>query len=264
LLDTGGRAQRLELARKRTRDHARQQDRIGTALLNVAVAVSRVASLDALMEVIAAEAAEAVGANRAEVQAYDPTHQFSVASGLYGFSYDESVIEQVNQSPPSMIPAEVEIARTKQPLHRDIRSPFRKQFSLKAWFADIVVPLIAEDAVEGVLYVWTHGAARRFTPDEAKLLTTIGLQAGSAIVHVRDRQVADRRADHLALLNQVGRALSGTVELEELCAAIHAEVSRALASDAFYIALYESGQDHYDLVYLVDGGIRYPGYPYPL
>jgi diguanylate cyclase (GGDEF)-like protein/putative nucleotidyltransferase with HDIG domain len=240
----------------RERDEPKEtwSSRRTAVLLRVASALNEVGSLDALMPTIAEAAAEAIGVDRSSVYAYDEARTRTIASGLYGVREVQSAMSFLSEMPPAELPAEVEVIRTGRPLYRTKDTPFPDPVEPPHWLADLVVPLVADGSTQGVLYIRESGVERTFAPDEVALLVAIGHLAGLAILRAREAEAARRRADHLELLNQLGRALSSTLDLEALCVTIHAEVSRVVASDAFLVALYEEGSEWIWFPYLVDRG----------
>jgi diguanylate cyclase (GGDEF)-like protein/putative nucleotidyltransferase with HDIG domain len=228
-------------------------------LLRVASALNEVGSLDALMPTIAEAAAEAIGVDRASVYAYDETRTSTVASGLYGEHLITTGDSFVEEMAPADVPAEAEVIRSGRTLYRTRDTAFPNPIPIDDWSSDLVVPLAAGGGTQGVLYVRQAGIERVFSADEIALLEAIGHLAGLAILRAREAEAARRRADHLELLNQLGRALSSTLDLQALCLTIHAEVGSVVASDAFLVALYEEGSDRIWYPYLVDRG--QPGPP---
>ncbi len=236
---------RLAAAQRRQQTHT-------DTLLRVAATLNEVGSLERLMPALAATAAEAVGVDCAEVHAYDGAAVETVASGYHGVAYGAEYADAVDGLPPHKFPAEAEVIRTRQPLFRGQNTAFPPPFPPPGRRTDLVVPLVAADVTQGVLYVWQTDEERFFTADEVALLQAMGHQAGLAILRARDAAAAERRADHLALLNQVGLALASSLKVEELCAIIHAEVSRVLAADAFFVALVGKGEEEIWFPYIVD------------
>ncbi|MBA2755181.1 MAG: GAF domain-containing protein [Chloroflexia bacterium] len=258
LLEVIGHLGAYAVSRSRLVEDERRQRRLADALREVAVRLQESQDLEGLLTKVAAVVGAAVGVNRVSIHAYDGTHQSSIAAGYFGYPYVPGLKDAVRTLPPAEVPAEAEVMRTRQTLVRGISSPFKSPFTVATRRSDIVVPLIADHDVEGVMYVWEDDVDHPFSVDDIYLLETIGRQVGQAFVRMRDRERAIRRADHLQLLNQVGRALAGSRDVDNLCQMIYAEVSRVLTTDAFLIALYQDGRDTVDLRYMVDNGRVYP------
>lgn len=61
-------------------------------------------------------------------------------------------------------------------------------------------------------------------------------------------------ADRYRVLLGIGSALAGVVSEDEIYRAIHAETTRVLEADGFYVALYDRSGDEARVVYWADGG----------
>jgi two-component system NtrC family sensor kinase len=74
----------------------------------------------------------------------------------------------------------------------------------------------------------------------------------------------ERRADRLAVLNDVARILASERSPDRLHRAFYEQVGRVLRRDAFYVALWDeaSGAVRYPLLF--DEGVEYPGQQVPL
>ena len=142
---------------------------------------------------------------------------------------------------------------------RPVGTPFKSPYPLEGWVSDIVVPLVTTDTTQGVLYVWADGREHHFADDEVDLLLAIGNMAGLAILRTRDAELSRRRADHLSLLNQVGRAVGATLDIDTACAALHAQVGKVLSADAFFVALQEPETGEIWFPYLYDSGELFLG-----
>ena len=103
-------------------------------------------------------------------------------------------------------------------------------------------PLMHKGRALGALTVGTR-RPRAFPPQELELLTAIGRQIGMAIENARLFAERDRRADEMAVLNQVSRAISSTLRLDELLDLIHQQVGRVMDSTNLYLALYDEDKD---------------------
>jgi GAF domain-containing protein/HAMP domain-containing protein len=105
---------------------------------------------------------------------------------------------------------------------------------------------------------------RAFPPEEMELLTAIGEQLGSAVQNARLFQEAQQRAERLSVLNRIARALSTTLNLDELLEVVHREVTIVMEADAFFIALYDHAANELNYRIRVDKGVREPQERRPL
>jgi diguanylate cyclase (GGDEF)-like protein/putative nucleotidyltransferase with HDIG domain len=99
---------------------------------------------------------------------------------------------------------------------------------------------------------------RRFTPPELRLLLALGHQIGMAVENSYLVQQTARRTEELRALNEIGRALSSTLDTEALFEKIYAEMKRLLNVDNFFIAMYDEarGEVRYELE--IENGERLP------
>jgi sigma-B regulation protein RsbU (phosphoserine phosphatase) len=103
----------------------------------------------------------------------------------------------------------------------------------------MILPLIVKDQVIGSFGVDAVKKQRRFSHREVETCRTIANQAAVAIESARLFQERERRIAELAVLNDVGRAISSVGPLNELLEMIHEQASRVLDTTNFYIALYD-------------------------
>jgi len=102
------------------------------------------------------------------------------------------------------------------------------------------ISLQAKERVTGVLLLGTEDN-RSFTPAERRLLLALGQQIGMAVENSYLIQQTSRRTEELHTLNEIGRALSSTLDLDTLLERIYAEMRRSIDVDSFFIAFHEPG-----------------------
>ncbi len=101
------------------------------------------------------------------------------------------------------------------------------------------ISLQAKDRVFGVLLLATPDN-RGFTPAELRLLMALGQQIGMSVENSYLMQQTSRRSEELHILNEIGRALSSTLELDALLERIYSEMRRVLDVTSFFIAIYDA------------------------
>jgi diguanylate cyclase (GGDEF)-like protein len=104
---------------------------------------------------------------------------------------------------------------------------------------------------------------RHITPPELRLLLALGQQIGVAVENGYLLQTA-RRTDELHTLNEVGRALSSTLEAQGIFEKISDEVRRLFADSGFYIALYDSAHQEISIELEIRDGEVQPKRRLPL
>jgi diguanylate cyclase (GGDEF)-like protein/putative nucleotidyltransferase with HDIG domain len=142
-------------------------------------------------------------------------------------------------------------------LRDDSLSAFEKEQSIRR-FRDlaltqglrsvVAISLQAKEQAFGVLLLGTPDS-RRFTPAELRLLLALGHQIGMAVENSYLIQQTSRRSEELHVLNEIGRALSSTLNKEDLMRKVWEELRRLFDVENFYIAELDPLHDeiHFDL-----------------
>lgn len=73
-----------------------------------------------------------------------------------------------------------------------------------------------------------------------------------------DRPDSDWPPESVSPLLAVSQAVAGSLELEEVLAAVHQQVSRVFEAENFYIAIYEKSTDEWAFVFHLERGERQP------
>src|SRR5467141_3026563 len=117
----------------------------------------------------------------------------------------------------------------------------------------VAISLQAKEQAFGVLLLGTQDS-RRFTPAELRLLLALGHQIGMAVENSYLIQQTARRSEELHVLNEIGRALSSTLNKEDLTRKVWEELGRLFDVENFYIAELDPLRDEiqFDLE-IVDG-----------
>jgi len=121
----------------------------------------------------------------------------------------------------------------------------------------VAISLQAKEQAFGVLLLGTPDN-RRFTPAELRLLLALGHQIGMAVENSYLIRQTSRRSEELHVLNEIGRALSSTLNKEDLLRKIWEELRRLFDVENFYIGSMDPLRDeiHFDLE-MIDG-VRMP------
>jgi diguanylate cyclase (GGDEF)-like protein/putative nucleotidyltransferase with HDIG domain len=122
-------------------------------------------------------------------------------------------------------------ALDKEPLIRRFR-----EIALAQGLRSVVaISLQAKESAFGVLLLGSADS-RRFTPAELRLLLALGHQIGMAVENSYLIQQTSRRSEELHVLNEIGRALSSTLNKEDLLRKVWEELRRLFDVENFYIA----------------------------
>jgi len=110
------------------------------------------------------------------------------------------------------------------------------------------ISLQAKERVFGVLLLGTPDN-RNFTAAELRLLLALGHQIGMAVENSYLIQQTARRSEELHILNEIGRALSSTLQPDILFERIYSEIRRLLDVSSFFIAFSDgkSGEVRFEI-----------------
>jgi diguanylate cyclase (GGDEF)-like protein len=121
----------------------------------------------------------------------------------------------------------------------------------------VVISLQAKEQAFGLLLLATPDS-RRFTPAELRLLLALGHQIGVAVENSYLIQQTSRRSEELHVLNEIGRALSSTLNKEDLLNKIWEELGRLFDAENLYLATFDSARDQVLFELEAIGGVRMP------
>lgn len=123
-----------------------------------------------------------------------------------------------------------------------------------------ILPIQQKGQVFGCISIGEARSQKRepFPPNKVELLTTLATQTASTIRTTQLRQDLRTQANRLAAVYDVGKAISRTIEIDDLLELIYEQLSRVIPSDAYFVALYLPEVDALDLRMLIDNGTRYP------
>ena len=119
------------------------------------------------------------------------------------------------------------------------------------------ISLQAKGRVFGVLLLATPDN-RGFTPAELRLLMALGQQIGMSVENSYLMHQTARRTEDLHILNEIGRALSSTLELDALLEKIYSEMRRVLDVNSVFIATYDAKAGEVKFEIEVTDGERRP------
>jgi diguanylate cyclase (GGDEF)-like protein len=134
---------------------------------------------------------------------------------------------------------------------------FRKLALQQGLNSVVAISLQARERVFGVLLLGTY-ENRWFTPAELRLLLALGHQIGMSVENSFLIQQTSRRTEELHVLNEIGRALSSTLDTGALFEKIYSEMKRLFDAANFYIAFYDNARDEIQFALEVVDGKRLP------
>ena len=119
------------------------------------------------------------------------------------------------------------------------------------------ISLQAKEQAFGVLLLGMPDS-RRFTPAELRLLLALGHQIGMAVENSYLIQQTSRRSEELHILNEIGRALSSTLDSDVLFEKILGEMRRLFDVTNFDIAFFDGARNQIRFELEVVDGTRLP------
>jgi GAF domain-containing protein len=118
-------------------------------------------------------------------------------------------------------------------------------------------PLRSREKPLGFLSVYDT-RVHEFTAEEIDLLVSFADQAAVAMETTRLLRGQERRITELGILQEVGRAISGILDLDELFERIFEQTARLMDTTNFYIALYEEDVEEWEMRLHLEHGVRQP------
>lgn len=108
----------------------------------------------------------------------------------------------------------------------------RSHQRIRSWLGvPILNPAVVNDSAQGVIVTWSY-QPNAFTDHDLWLLSAIATQAAIAVRNARLFESSQRRAAEMALLNDVARTLSSTLQLDEVLTRIMEQVETLLNVEA--------------------------------
>ena len=124
--------------------------------------------------------------------------------------------------------------------------------------SEFCVPLAVRGRVLGVL----NAESRKrdgFNEEDRRLFTILADYAALALANAEMFQVMEAHARELEALNDLGRALSGRLRVDEVAEEAYRQASRLLDTTNFYVALYDEQRDEVIFVLdVVEGKVNKP------
>jgi anti-anti-sigma factor len=221
------------------------------ALNEVGQAITSVLDLDALLQQIVDITKTRFGYYFSCIGLVEGDHLFVRTGSTIGHSENYMPLERRAdldlREGPSLI---AEAARTGQPvIVNDVSADPRYLAApeLPDTRAELDVPIIFQDRVVGVLDVQSARLGA-FGQQEVALLQALVSQAGVAIENARLFDQRERQLTEMAILNEIGRTLASTLDLDQLARALREQAGRLFDTANFYVALYDAAREEWETV----------------
>ncbi len=129
--------------------------------------------------------------------------------------------------------------------------------------SEIAIPITVKGRVIGVLDVQSD-QVNAYDQESLSILQSIASQAGAAIDNARLFQQSQRQAEELAILNEMGRELTATLEPAAIAETLYHQTSRLMDTSTFFIALYDQETNSLSFPLTIDNNKRFETAPRPL
>jgi len=173
----------------------------------------------------------------------DPSAIIGLRFPVPGDNPNTHVIER--GEPVILADAQAAHAPFREPPHDHIRS----WLGVPMRFRERTIGMIALDSTE----------SGHFTADHARLATAFASQAAVAVENARLFQETQIHARELAVLNEMGRALTTMLDVDAVIESLYQHASRLIDTTNFYVALYYPEQDEVSFpLYAEEEQIRQP------
>ncbi len=121
----------------------------------------------------------------------------------------------------------------------------------------VCVPMQVGDRVLGAISVQSY---RRdaYTGADLEILAALTSQAAVAINNAQLFAASQRQMRQLSVLNEIGRIVTSTIEIDRVLERIYEQVRRILQADSYYVALFDSEEQALVMEIIVDEGEHFP------
>jgi GAF domain-containing protein len=129
--------------------------------------------------------------------------------------------------------------------------------SQEGYRAFVDVPMRSRGRNLGLLSAY-YADTHEFSTDEIEMFVSFADQAAVAMETARLMRDQKRRITELASLEEVGRAISGTLNLDELLERIYQQTLRLMDTTNFFMTLYYEETQEWEMRIQVEDGRRQP------
>ncbi|MBP7686709.1 MAG: PAS domain-containing protein, partial [Thermoflexales bacterium] len=240
--------------RKRAEEVLAQRAREMGALYETALDINTQIDLHTLLQSIVRRAAELLGARMGGLYLMKPdgeTLELVVGHNLPAqylgtrLKRGEGLSGQVAQTGETLMIEDYQGWSGRANVYDN--TPFRRVLGM---------PLKVGGRIIGVINISDDQRTGRYTQDQVRLAALLADHAAIAIDKVRLLDETLQRAERLALLNRIARAIGATLNLADLLEIIYREVTRVMAAEAFFVALYDEAANELDFRIRIDRDVR--------
>jgi PAS domain S-box-containing protein len=119
------------------------------------------------------------------------------------------------------------------------------------------VPLLTGDQILGVMAIQSYTPDHTYDEHDRDVMTAIASQAVIALQNARLFDQTQRNARELATLNELGRAISQQIEVNQVLEVAYQHMQELVQVDAFIVGLYDADANQVAFPVVYDEGQRY-------
>ncbi|HXG51732.1 MAG TPA: GAF domain-containing protein [candidate division Zixibacteria bacterium] len=209
------------------------------ALYEVTTAVNQTLELPSILDAVIAKITEMFRFESTRIFLFDESNQYlelqasfeqkpEASRGVRRFSRGQGIVGRVGATAEPLIFEDVET----DPRYQALSTSRTAHVLRHRFFA--VFPIKTRTRVVGVI-TFTGAAPRKLGDDEVRMLTSMTEHLGVAVEKVRLFREAEKRSQHLALLNGIGGALSRSLDLNVVFDEAVTNIATRLGFDAVWI-----------------------------
>jgi signal transduction histidine kinase len=149
----------------------------------------------------------------------------------------------------------------------EIRAP-RGVIDFNSWMG---TPLIAQDRVYGLIIVQSYSQDVTYTQADLDLLNYVASHVAALVARWESNKALKQANDELAasaetlrLVGDIGKDLTGSLDVLAICRTLEKHCAELLPMDAFGVALLSPTGDSLDYVYYIEDGVVDDASSYPL
>ncbi|HNB51523.1 MAG TPA: GAF domain-containing protein, partial [Anaerolineales bacterium] len=220
----------------------------------VAQGVNVTINFDDILELVYAQTVQVLKAQHVRITLFNNTTQ--TFFHVFYLDHDERLDQYENRSIPDGLGLEQEVVRGQRAIITEdyLRECRHRSYmpAIQGIYAWIGVPLNTGNETIGAISLGSSDPSIAYTKEQQDILQAIADQAAGAIIKTQLLEESQRRARQLEILNQVGRSLTSTLELDPLLNQILVSAVEILRSEAGSLLLVDEVTD--ELVFVVTTG----------
>ncbi len=236
-----------------------------TMVNNISSAISNLQSLKSILHLIFEQVSNHVKLDVFFISLYDDKTETVSFSVLYDSGkFWEEPAKHISQTPKVARALEsgepLLWNRSQEEIEEAQNSPNRLGDPKHVAASVIIIPLQAGERSIGALSVQSY-ERQAYNDEHISMLTALAHQVTVAIENARLFERANKHAQRLMILNQLGGEISALTDLPTLMETVYRQIERTLPADLFFIGLYDAHTNEMTFPIMYDGGEHWEQQP---